>query len=327
VRLIDAHNHLGRWLSPAGRWLEADLAGGVTDLPWTVPDAPALIDLLDRSGVEAVVNLDGRWGAELEANLDRYDRAHPGRVFTFCQLDWSLARQGDDFGERLAASLERSVAAGARGLKVWKTLGLGWTDARGRWLLPDDARIGPVWETAAALSVPVLVHTADPPAFFEPVDDRNPWRSELLANPDWSYHGRGLPAFARLIDAFEALVEAHPTTTFIGAHGIWLEDDEWLLRILGSCANLHIDLSARMPQLAARRDALGKLLAAHPDRVLFGTDEFPPEAEVYASWRRFLGGPALGLADDALQMVCGENARRVLTRAHERRPADAARSR
>ena len=56
---------------------------------WVVEDVGALLALMDGVGVEAIVNLDGRWGAELEANLDRYDRAHPGRFFTFCHVDWA----------------------------------------------------------------------------------------------------------------------------------------------------------------------------------------------------------------------------------------------
>src|SRR4051812_17010104 len=77
--VIDAHNHLGRWLAPHGRWVEDDLAGGPAESPWAVPDVGGLLATMDASGVEAIVNLDGRWDAELEANLDRYDRAHPGR--------------------------------------------------------------------------------------------------------------------------------------------------------------------------------------------------------------------------------------------------------
>src|SRR5205823_9972015 len=109
-------------------------------------------------------NLDGMWDAELEANLERYDRAHPGRFVTFCQLDWSdTASPG--FGERMAASLRRSVAHGACGLKVWKSLGLHLRDEHERLIAPDDPRLGPVWAAAAEAGVPVLIHVADPIAF------------------------------------------------------------------------------------------------------------------------------------------------------------------
>ncbi len=60
-----------------------------------MPNVKELLSVMDESHVEAAVNLDGLWGDELEANLDRYDRRHPGRFFTFCQIEWErLARDG-----------------------------------------------------------------------------------------------------------------------------------------------------------------------------------------------------------------------------------------
>src|SRR5439155_24104946 len=59
---IDAHTHLGRWLT-----------GGT----WAVPDTARPAGLMDSSNIAAAVNMDGRWGAELEANLERYDRSYP----------------------------------------------------------------------------------------------------------------------------------------------------------------------------------------------------------------------------------------------------------
>src|SRR5690606_24600183 len=79
VPCIDVHNHLGRWLTDG----------------WAAPDVGELLELMDAHGVATVVNLDGMWGDELEANLDRYDRAHPGRFLTFGQLDWTVLCEPD----------------------------------------------------------------------------------------------------------------------------------------------------------------------------------------------------------------------------------------
>ena len=157
VPAVDAHTHLGRW---------------VTGERWAVPDVAAFIGLMDSCNIATMVNLDGRWGDELEANLDRYDRSHPGRFATFCHVDWDLLREPGPEA-RLAESLERSVSAGARGLKVWKDLGLGVRDAYGRMILADDPRLDALWDTAGRLGVPIAIHTADPVAFFDPVDQRN----------------------------------------------------------------------------------------------------------------------------------------------------------
>ena len=99
---IDFHAHLGRWLDPDGDWVAGDLAGRRHDR-WAV-EPEAYLELCDRHSIETSINLDGGWDAELEANLDRLDRAHPGRYLTFCQLDWTRAAAGDGFGEELAGS-------------------------------------------------------------------------------------------------------------------------------------------------------------------------------------------------------------------------------
>ena len=270
---VDAHNHLGRWLGNGD---------------WVVSDVPRLLADMDAAGVRAIVNLDGRWGDELEANLERYDRRHPGRFVTFCHLDWSETATAG-FGERLARSLRRSLSAGARGLKVWKDLGLSLTDEGGRLLLPDDERLAPVWEAAAREGVPVLIHTADPRAFFAPVDAGNERLEELLSNPGWSFAHLGAGHYERLLEALEALVAANPATTFIAAHLAGAAEDlDRVERWLTAYPNLFVDIAARIAELGRQPRRARDLIVGHSRRVLFGTDVFPPSLGEYAIHFRFL---------------------------------------
>ncbi len=341
--VIDCHTHLGRWAEPDADWVEADLAGRRAGR-WAV-EVDSYLELCDDRRIEASINLDGGWDAELEANLERYDRAHPGRFLTFCQLDWRLAAAGDSFGDRLAESLRRSAAAGARGVKIWKTLGLGFRDSAGKLLLPDDERIVPVFAAAGELGLPVLIHTADPPAFFDPPDRRNERLEELLRHPEWSFADPMLPSHEQLMESFEALVAAHPGTTFIGAHMAGnAEDLGWLAGLLGHYPNLHVDFSARVSDLGRQPRAARRFFFEHCERIVFGSDAIPPgTAEVRAIFR-FLESEdecypyvdevpppagrwtisALGLPDDILQRVYSENARRLLRPAERRKGVEQA---
>jgi predicted TIM-barrel fold metal-dependent hydrolase len=319
VPAIDAHNHLGQSLSEEGGWVVADV--------------DELLAALTEVSVAAVVNLDGRWGDELESNLDRYDRAHPRRFATFCQLDWrETDRPG--FDRRLVASLGRSVAAGAKGLKVWKDLGLHVRDDRGELILPDDPRLDDVWKAAAEAGLPVAIHTADPIAFFEPLGPTNERLEELLENPDWSFADADrFPRFERLIDALESIVSSHPRTTFIGVHaGNCAEDLERVDGMLRRYPNYHVDIAARIAELGRQPRAAAALVRRHPDRVLFGTDAYPPDPSVYRIHFRFLETEdehfpyapeeippqgrwaisGLGLSDDVLDSVYAANARRLI---------------
>ena len=315
--VVDAHNHLGRWL--------------FEDRSWAAPDVGELLDVMDACNVAAIVNLDGMWGDELAANLDRYDVAYPGRFATFAQWDRELFAR-EDWAE-LAASVRDSARHGARGLKVWKHLGLRFRDDRERLISPDDERLDPVWAAAAELDVPVTIHLADPIAFFDPIDERNERLEELLANPDWWFGGAGLPSFDELMTAFESLVARHPATTFIGAHvACAAEDLAWVGRMLDTYPNLHADIAARIAELGRQPRAARALLERHPDRVLFGTDLFPPDREIYAIHFRFLETfdehfpydpedpppqgrwtiSGLGLPSDILAAVYAGNARRLI---------------
>ena len=186
--VIDVHSHLGRWLTPGGSWM--------------APDVAELLEVMDTCNLEMLVNLDGRWGEELEANLDRYDRAHPDRFLTFCHLDWSAL--GSPRGQAELSSLPRRIRSlhGARGIKVWKDLGLH-VKVGGRRLLPNDQILGPIWESAGALGLPVLIHVADPLAFFQPVDNQNERLEQLLANPSSSLANLGQVVFDELIATLE----------------------------------------------------------------------------------------------------------------------------
>ncbi|MEO6711936.1 MAG: amidohydrolase family protein [Mycobacteriales bacterium] len=319
VPAIDAHNHLGRWLTPDGAWM--------------APDVGRLVATMDECNVAAMVNLDGRM-FELADNLARYDRRYPGRFLTFCQLDWSSLASGSG-SRQLVADLTRAADAGARGVKVWKSLGLEYADAAGNLVLPDDERIEDVWATAGALGLPVLIHTADPVAFFDPLDASNERLEELSVHPDWWFGDRSrFPTFERLMDALESVVSRFPATTFIGAHvGCYAENLSWVDRMLTTYPNFNVDVGGRMAELGRQPRATRTLIERHPDRVVFGTDAYPVSARAFRNWFRFIETEdesfeyepsyaippqgrwavhALGVPDQLLEALYAGNARRLL---------------
>lgn len=272
---VDAHNHLGRWLTADGSW--------------EIPDVGAALRLMDAHHVESVVNLDGRWGPELEDNLTRYDRAHPGRFATFAHLDWRvLSAPGG--GAQLLDQVRAIASAGARGIKVWKDLGLAVRDASGALVMPDDERVLEALSLAGDLGLPVLLHIADPRAFFEPPDPTNERYEELIESPAWSYADRNrYPTFDALISALERLVTTTRRTTFIGAHvGCDAEDLDRVERLLDAAPNYVVDIAGRLAELGRQPRRFRRLVMAHPDRVLFGTDSHPLNATAWTTAFRFL---------------------------------------
>jgi predicted TIM-barrel fold metal-dependent hydrolase len=318
VPIVDAHAHLGR--------------GDAGD--WRSPDVGVLKATMDALGVATIVNLDGMWGDELEENLDRYDRAHPGRFVTFARWDGSMFATGDweGLGRQVGAAFDR----GARGLKVWKDLGLHLRDDRGALVMPDDPRLDPVWDEVASAGVPVTIHVGDPVAFFDPLDERNERLEELLVNPDWWFGDADrFPRLEAILDALEALIARRRDVTFVGAHVLcFAEDLAWVGRILDAYPNARADVAARLAELGRVPRAAAELVRRHPDRFLFGTDSIPFDGDVYEVHRRFFetadehfpydADPdevptqgrwaisGLELPDEVLTRVYAENARELL---------------
>lgn len=271
--VIDAHNHLGEAFSDGHTLSVAEL-----------------LDRLDAVDVRTYVDLDGGWGeAVLQKRLDTVKAAAPERFRIFGGVDWSAWPQhGDGFGEWAARRLRVQAGWGAEGLKVWKALGLHVHDHRGQLVAVDDERLDPLWETAAALGLPVMIHVADPVAFFDPLDATNERYEELIAHPDWHFPSPPYPSFASIVAALARLVARHPQTIFIGAHvGCYAENLEWVSQALTRCPNFYVDISARIAELGRQPYTARQFFLNHADRILFGLD-FGPDVDTYRIYYRFL---------------------------------------
>ena len=272
--VIDAHNHLA-----------APFGGG-----WDQRPISQLLDVLDAARVRRYVDLDGGWGEDiLHRHLDTLKAAAPERFSMFGGVDWSAwPEQGDGFGEWAAGRLRAQAARGAEGLKVWKGFGLNVRDEHAALVSVDDARLDPIWDTAAELRLPVLIHVADPVAFFDPVDARNERWEELHAHPDWQFPSPPHPAFASIMTALASLVARHPRTTFIGAHvGCYAENLGWVAEVLDRCPNFYVDFAARIGELGRQPYAARRFFIEYADRIVFGTD-VGPDLDTYRIYYRFL---------------------------------------
>lgn len=267
---IDVHNHLG---------------GGKQTL--TADRVASYLTEMNEAGVQTVVNLDGGWGDRLKETIAALDAAHPDRFLTFAQIDFN-GIDNEDWGDREAKRLEESFKAGARGLKFHKSLGLSYRYKNNELMKVDDPKLDGIFEVCAKYQRPVMLHTADPAAFFTPLDRFNERWHELNEHPNWLFYGDKFPSREELLKQFTNAVARHPKTTFIGAHfGNNVEDlatvDEWL----DAYPNLYIDIDARISELGRQPYTARKFLIKHQDRILFGTDT-TPRREAFRIYYRFL---------------------------------------
>ena len=318
--VIDAHIHLGPPFG--GSWADQPVGN--------------LLASLDEASVTTVVDLDGGWGEDiLDGHLAHFKERAPERFVHFGGVDWSQWREhGDAFGEWAAARFRAQVARGAGGLKIWKPFGLHVKDQHGKLVAVDDERLGPLWETVGELKVPVIIHVADPVAFFSPLDAHNERWEELHAQPDWQFPSPPFPAFMTIMEDFANLVRWHPNTTFIGAHvGCYAENLGWVGALLDECPNFFVDISARLGELGRQPYSARRFFTRYQDRILFGTDA-DADPETYRHYYRLLETDdeyvnynlsevpqqgrwyayGLYLPDEVLRKVYHQNAERVILR-------------
>lgn len=299
------------------------------------------VKLMDRNNIAKCVSLDGTLGdrfVEHKAFLAKY----PGRFAIFANIDWMGDGKKDepatwdchrpDFSRRIVKALNEAHAHGACGLKIFKRLGLSYKNPDGTLIAIDDPRWDPIWSACGQLGIPVIIHTADPAAFFLPVDKQNERWEELSRHPDWSFHGPQFPTREQLLAARNRVIARHPNTNFIGAHvANNAEDLQAVSNWLAKYPNLYVEFASRISELGRQPYTSREFFLRHADRILFGTDGPWPEERLHLYWRfletfdenfPYSEKPfppqglwnihGIGLPDNVLKKVYSENARRII---------------
>jgi predicted TIM-barrel fold metal-dependent hydrolase len=260
--VIDYHNHLDS-VSPA----EA-------------------LRVMDAAGVERIVNITMQVGDIAFEIADGFRHASKDRFLTIGWMDWR-GLERSDFVQATIERLRRMLDRGFCGIKFWKDFGLTIKGEDGRLLRINDERFARIFEFCGEQGLPVMFHTADPTAFFQPIDGTNERYEELAAHPDWGFSSS--PVSKReLLAQRNDVIRRHPKTTFVGAHCAESSEDlAYLAALLDELPNLQIDFSARTPELGRQPYSARSLFLKYADRIIFGTDLLP-EVEMYRLYYRFL---------------------------------------
>jgi predicted TIM-barrel fold metal-dependent hydrolase len=334
--LIDFHTHIsGSTKSENGVELSPDRE--------YLGTPQELLAVMDRKNIRAMVNLTGGYDHGLAEAVSKYDRAYPGRFYTFIEPSYSRFKE-PDYPKLQAQAIERSHRDGGRGLKILKTLGLYLREniTSGLLVKIDDERFDPMWDACGQLNLPVAIHISDPIAFFTPTDRFNERYEELNNHPDWSFHGGDFPSNDELIAARNRVIACHPKTQFVVLHvGNFAEDLQNVSENLDRYPNMFVDLAARIGELGRQPRTAHKFFDQYQDRILFGTDatphgdEYPQQVfndKLYEIYFRFLEtedeyfdyAPAkippqgrwriygIGLPETILKKVYYENSARIL---------------
>jgi uncharacterized protein len=286
-----------------------------------------LISEMDKLNMAVMVNLSGRGGNELKESIGNVRKNYPKRFIVFANINFDgIGESG--WTERTVKALEEDVKNGANGLKIFKNLGFSVKNNAGKRVSVDDPRLDLIWKRCGELKIPVLIHTADPKPFWDPMDEKNERWLELATHPRRK-RGQDDPApFEELIAEQHRMFKKHPKTTFIAAHFGWFPNDLAKLgKLLDEMPNVMIEFGAVIAELGRQPRTANKFFIKYQDRILFGKDAwvpdeyatyfrvletedeyFPYHKKYHAFWRMY----GLGLPDNVLKKVYYKNALRII---------------
>jgi len=240
-------------------------------------DNPELASALEAWNARAVLvnvtgadrRIDERWRDFLALRA-----AHPDRFFLVATFD-PFRLEEPDFIPTTIAQLREQIAAGAKGVKVWKDIGMDLKDAQGRYVQIDDARFQPIWDFLVEQNIPVLAHIAEPLAAWQPLNAESPHFWYYTNNPRYhAFQHPEIPRHETIIAARDRWLARNPRLTVVGMHLGSLEHDVGeVAKRLDAYPNLYVETAARINDLAMQpSDAVRRFMIRYQDRVMWGTD-------------------------------------------------------
>ena len=309
---------------PKAKFPVVDIHSHTGPTPATIA---SLIAQMDALNIRVLNNLSGGSGDALRQRVS-YIKSTPyaDRFTVFANGLNQFRGVAPGYGRQAAAQLESDVQTGAIGLKIFKETGMDTTKADGSRLQINDPELAPIWEMAARLNIPVIIHTAEPQEFFKPLDMHNERWLELAL---FANRRRYLVpvSFETLSVERDDLFRKHPKTRFISAHFGWHANDlARAAKLLDANPNVVLELAAILYDLGRQPRAAHDFFVKYQDRILFGKDTYAPTEfpyywrvletrdeyfDYYRDYHAFWKLYGMGLPDAVLRKVYYENARRV----------------
>ncbi len=253
------------------------------------------VDVMNRHQIAICTSLDARLGEET-THIEYLKKEYPNRFIVFAHIDWKGAGDQDNpgtwacnhpgFVRKVCEQIRRAKQNGIVGIKFFKQFGLQYRNADNKLFRIDNEMFDPIWDTCGELELPVIIHTGDPAAFFEPIDASNERYEELSRHPEWSFYGDEFPSRNELLAARNNVIRKHPNTKFIGAHMAGNPEDlATVANWLDELPNLYVELASRIGELGRQPYTARKFMIRYQNRVLFGTDGPWPEERLTYYWR------------------------------------------
>ncbi|MDH5412968.1 MAG: amidohydrolase [Flavobacteriaceae bacterium] len=252
-----------------------DVHGHQYNMP--AQDLNPVVQAMDTLNMAIMVNLSGRSGDQLQQSVKNISDHFPNRFVVFANVNFEGVGT-TDWVEKAVSQLGQDVKNGARGLKIYKSLGMRNKDSEGNRIAIDDERLDPIWALCGELGIPVLIHAADPKPFWDEFNGDNERWLELKTHPRRKRGATDPVPWEQIIKEQHNMFKKHPKTQFINAHMGWYSNDLGKLgTLMDEMPNMHVEIGAIIAELGRQPRFAKAFFIKYQDRILFGKDSWKPE--------------------------------------------------
>lgn len=244
------------------------------------PAYVAFLNKLNLSSLDIIVVSDNGDPERKDLAKESHDvfelvRNSRQRVYACTTFD-AYRFNAPDFAANAIAGIDQAFKDGAVAVKLWKNVGMEIKNTKGKYILPDDPALTPIYRDIAAHHKTLVMHIADPDTAWLPPTTKAPDTRYYQEHPEWyMYRIAGSPSKNQILNARDHVLDQNPDLKIVGAHLGSMESD--FLRLaadLDRHPNFAVDLTARMPYIMMldRNQAIA-FLTKYQDRLIYGTDD------------------------------------------------------
>jgi len=176
--------------------------------------------------------------------------------------------------------IKRSVKLGAKGVKVWKNIGMALKDDEGNFVSIDHPRFDSVFYFLEENDIVLLGHIGEPKNCWLPLDEMTVVSDKDYFSEHPEYHMYRHPeclGYDAHLKACDAMLLKHPQLRYVALH---LASEEWntdnVAHFLDRFPNAMVDLAERICHLQHQAvtdwQKVNYFLIKYQDRIIYGTD-------------------------------------------------------
>ncbi|MDR1671849.1 MAG: amidohydrolase [Bacteroidales bacterium] len=200
------------------------------------------------------------------------------------------------FAGDAVAYVKKCLNAGAKGIKIWKNIGMTLQDKDGKYIMADHPAFAPVIAYLENKGVPLLAHLGDPRSCWLPYEKITLANELHYYNTAPQYHmyrHPDAPAYEEHLAVRDRLLEKYPRLNFVSAHLGSMEWDidkvadrferypHWTTDLSACIGHIHL-------QTYRNRDKVRDFFLQYQDRLMYATDCFIELTGVKAKVKRYL---------------------------------------